>query len=81
MALYVRPITEEESETLEHWQRADNVVGYRRARIVRLSAAGWTCPRIGEALGLHAETVRAAVQAFNEGDLEALTPLPRAGGR
>jgi transposase len=81
MALYVRSMTEEESETLDGWQRADKVVGYRRARIVRLSAAGWNCPRISEALGLHTETVRDTVKQFNKGGLEALAPLPRAGGR
>lgn len=40
MTLYVRKITPEESAVLDKWQRADNVVGYRRARIVRLSANG-----------------------------------------
>ena len=31
MAIKVRPITPEEQEILDHWQRADNVMGYRRA--------------------------------------------------
>lgn len=81
MAIKVRTITSEESETLEHWQRADNVVGYRRARILRLSAAGWGCPEIADVLGVHVETVRETIKAFNKGGLPAIAPRPRSGGR
>lgn len=81
MAIKVRTITSEESETLEHWQRADNVVGYRRARILRLSAAGWGCPEIADVLGIHVETVRETIKTFNEGGIPALAPRPRSGGR
>ncbi len=81
MAIRVRPITQEEHETLERWQRSDDVVRYRRARILFLSEAGWKCPAIAAALGLHIETVRDVIQAFNEGGIEAITPQPRSEGR
>ena len=63
MTIYVRSITREESETLDHWERADDVVGYRRARILRLSEDGWKCGEIADALGLHVETVRQTIKA------------------
>lgn len=81
MAIRVRTITPEEQEILDHWQRADNLVGYRRARILRLSAAGHTCPVIAEFLGLHIATVRDTILRFNEGGIPAITPRPRSGGR
>jgi transposase len=81
MAIKVRPITREESETLDRWQRTDNIVRYRRARILRLSEAKWRCPVIAQALGLHEETVREVITAFNEGGIAAIRPRPRSGGR
>ena len=81
MTIKVRPITAQESETLEHWQRSDNVVGYRRARILRLSEAGWKCEAIAGVLGLHIETVRETIKEFNEGGVTAIAPQPRSGGR
>jgi len=48
---------------------------------VRLSAAGWRCPAIAEALALHVETIRWVIKTFNEGGLAAITPQPRSGGR
>ena len=81
MTIQVRTITAEESEVLDQWQRADNVVGYRRARILRLSAAGWQCVEIAAVLGVHVETVRMTVTDFNEGGLPAIAPQPRSGGR
>ena len=81
MTIRVRPITREESETLDRWQRSDDIVRYRRARILRLSEAKWKCPVIAQALGLHEETVREVITAFNEGGIPAITPRPRSGGR
>ena len=77
----MRPITNEESAVLDHWQRADNVVGYRRTRILRLSEAGWQCDAIAEVLGLHVESVRFTIKEFNTGGIPAITPEPRSGGR
>ncbi len=81
MTIKTRPITPEESDALNHWQRADNVVGYRRARILRLSEAGWKCTAIAEVLGLHIDTIRQTINEFNEGGIPAIAPRPRSGGR
>jgi transposase len=81
MTIRVRPITCEESETLDRWQRSDDIVRYRRARLLRLSEAKWKCPVIAQALGQHEETVREVITAFNEGGIPAITPRPRSGGR
>ncbi len=81
MAIRVRSITAEESEILDRWERGDNIVCYRRARILRLSEADWRCPAIAEVLALHVETVRWTIKTFNEGGIEAITPQPRSGGR
>lgn len=81
MTIKVRSITSDESRVLDQWQRCDDVVRYRRARILRLSEARWRCPAIADALALHVETIRDVVQAFNEGGIPAITPWPRSGGR
>ncbi len=81
MAIRVRSITQEEQEILERWERSDDLVRYRRARILRLSQVRWKCSVIAEALALHVETVRDVIQAFNEGGIPAITPKPRSGGR
>lgn len=81
MAIKVRPITPEESEVLDRWQRSDDIVRYRRARMLRLSEANWRCPAIAEGLGLHVETVRLTIKSFNEGGIPAIAPRPRSGGR
>jgi transposase len=81
MVIRVRPITQEERETLTRWERSDDVVRYRRARILRLSEAKWKCRAIAEALALHIETVRLVIKAFNDGGIAAITPKPRSGGR
>jgi len=81
MAIKVRSITAEESEILDRWQRCDDIIRYRRARILRLSETGRRCPAIAEVLALHVETVRWVIKTFNEGGIEAITPQPRSGGR
>lgn len=79
MTFYVRRVTREEADVLDHWQRADNVVRYRRARIVRLSADRWKAEVIANALGLHVETVRQTIKDFNEGAIPAITPSRARG--
>ena len=81
MTIRVRAISSEERETLGRWERADDLVRYRRARVLKLSEARWQAVRIAEALGLHVETVRSLIKAFNAGGLDAVTPRPRSGGR
>jgi len=80
MTIKIRSITPEESQILDHWQRADNVVGYRRARILRLAQANWQCADIASVLGIHVDTVRQTINRFNEGGIPAITPQPRSGG-
>jgi transposase len=81
MTIRLRTITEKESETLDRWQRRDNVVGYRRARILRLAERNWTCEAIADVLGVHIETVRQVIKDFNKGGIDAIAPRPRSGGR
>ena len=81
MTIRVRTITTKESETLGKWQRCDDVVGYRRARMLRLSERGWQCADIADVLGVHVETVRQLVKDFNKGGIDAIAPRPRSGGR
>ena len=81
MTIRIRTITDQESETLDHWQRCDNVVGYRRARILRLAERGWQSTEIADVLGLHVEIVRQVINDFNKGGIDAIAPRPRSGGR
>ena len=81
MAIKVRSITSQESEILDGWQRSDDIVRYRRARMLRLSEANWRCPGIARALGLHVESVRLIIKLFNKGGIPAILPRPRSGGR
>jgi hypothetical protein len=74
MAIKARTITPQESETLDRWQRLDDIVRYRRGRILRLSEADWKYPILAEALGLHVETVRQTIKDFNEGGIATLAP-------
>ena len=77
----VRPTTAEESEILDRSGRGDNIVCYRRARILRLSEADWRCPAIAEVLPLHVGPALWAIEAFNEAGIEAIPPQPRSGSR
>jgi transposase len=81
MTIRVRDITGKEAETLDHWQRCDDVVGYRRARMLRLSEHEWQCADIADVLGVHVETVRELIKSFNKGGIDAIAPRPRSGGR
>ena len=81
MTIQIRTITTEESKTLDAWQRCDNVVGYRRARILRLAEQNWQSEAIADVLGVHVETVRQVIKDFNKGGMDAIAPRPRSGGR
>jgi len=81
VAIYVREITPEEEQTLKEWERSYNLVAYRRARILHLSAECYKCPVIAKFLGINVETVRECIKAFNQGGIPAITPLPPSGGK
>ena len=52
-----------------------------RLEMVRLSGAGWSVPRIARHLGQHEQTVRAWINAFLRGGVDALPNNPRGGRR
>ncbi len=77
MTAKVRSITLEESMVVEQRQRCDDVIRYRRARILRLSAGCWRCPTTAEALAPHAQTVRDRLcLAVTEGPLAPVKKWP-----
>ena len=47
--------------------------------MVRLSAVGWSVPRIARHLDQHEQTVRAWIKAFLDGGFDALPNKPRGG--
>ena len=81
MTIRIRTITTEESAALDKWQRCDNVVGYRRARMLRLAQQNWQSEAIADVLGVHVETVRQVIKDFTKGGIDAIAPRPRSGGR
>ncbi len=81
MTIQIRTITSKESEILGKWQRCDDVVGYRRARMLRLAQQNWQSEAIADVLGVHVETVRQVIKDFNKGGIDAIAPRPRSGGR
>ena len=81
MVLRVRPLANREGKKLQQTLRsAKQVVVYKRAQIVLLSAQGFRPPYIADLTGLYPDTVRTVIQAFNERGFEALKPN-YAGGR
>jgi transposase len=50
-----------------------------RLEMVRLSAAGWSVPRIAVHLGAHEQTVRRYVKAFLVHGFDGLAPRPHPG--
>lgn len=78
--LYVRSLTDEEKEALEEALRSDEAFTLRRAQILRLSARGKRSTEIADKLGCSAQTVRNAIQEFNEsgtGSLRREKPGPK----
>jgi transposase len=79
--LYIRPLTEDELQTLQAGLRSSNAFLLRRCQILLASARGQTARVIAEALGCDDQTVRNAIQAFNTQGLAALTPRSSAPQR
>jgi transposase len=79
--IYIRPLTEDEQQTLQEGLRSSNAFVLRRCQILLASARGQTARVIAEALGCDDQTVRNALQAFNTQGLAALTPRSSAPQR
>ena len=61
-------------------QHSREVVTHRRARIIKLSAAGKTPKEIAEHVGMHVESVRFVLRKANRGSVEPVL-YPRQGQR
>ena len=81
MAIYVRPLTEEERRTLDTLAHSRTAPAreVERAKIIWLSAQGLRGPAIAQRLGLHEQTVRDWLKRFNQHGLPGLNDLPRPG--
>ena len=71
--LLVRPPTDEERQTLTAGLRSADVFTVRRCQCVLASARGEHVPAIAVALGCCEQTVRAALHAFTQTGVAALT--------
>src|SRR5262244_984647 len=68
-------LTEAQRTELQTLRRTDlPAVARDRLEMVLLSAAGWSPPRIGQHLGRHPHTVRAALKGFAARGTKALYP-------
>lgn len=81
MAIFVRPITEEERAQLESLlrHRTGSAGLARRAAIILRSAQGEKVPAIARGLGLFHGTVRQWIRRFTDAGLEGLRERPRSG--
>ena len=67
-------MSEKERGRLEAGLRSRETFVMRRCQILLASARGLSPPKIALSLGCASQTVRNAIRAFNERDMEALTP-------
>ena len=72
--IFVRTLSKEEREALESGLRSSDAFVLRRCQILLASARRERAPRIAENLGCGSQTVRNAINDFNERGLAALTP-------
>ena len=72
--IFVRDLSKKERERLEAGLRSKDAFVMRRCQILLASASGNSPPKIAENLGCASQTVRNAIRAFDERDLDALTP-------
>ena len=81
MALHLRALTEEESQTIKKWSqsRREEAQLVERAKIVSLASAGQLVPEIAEALGINEKTVRKWLKRFTEHGPVGLEDAPRSG--
>ena len=71
--IYVRPLTREEGASVQASLRSSEAFTLRRSQIVLASSRGKRASHIARDLGCDPDTVTAAINAFNERGLEALT--------
>ena len=70
--IFVRPLSEEEQESLKKGLRSKDTFTMRRSQILLASARGERAPRIAKNLGCASQTARDAINDFNERGLDAL---------
>ena len=63
--LLVRPLTDDERQTLEEGLRSSDAFILRRCQILLASARGEHTPAIAQSLGCDSQTVRNAIHAFH----------------
>lgn len=81
-ALYVRPLTEEERQTLRQSLKSSNGFTVRRAQMLLTSAdEGLKVDRIGQRLGCRGQAVRQAIHAFEREGLRCLEPKAKGNPR
>src|SRR5690242_19454235 len=82
LGMYRITLSEEQHQELLRRTRERGLAPSTRDRLemVRLSAAGWSVPRIARHLRQHEQTVRAWIKAFLAGEFDALPNQPRGGG-
>ncbi len=78
--LRIRPPTTDERAELERWTRAATTARYQRARAILLAAdTGASGAALALLLGMHPNTTRRWLHAFQAGGMEASRPRPRGG--
>src|ERR1051326_603301 len=70
--LYVRPLTDDERDSLKAGLRSSDAFTLRRSQILLASARHETPPAIARQLGCASQTVRNTIRAFNQRGLDAL---------
>lgn len=69
--IFVRPLSDDERETLKAGLRSPDAFVLRRCQILLASAQGRTAYQIASTFGCHDQTVRNAIYKFNKEGLQA----------
>ncbi|MDI6603278.1 MAG: hypothetical protein QME57_04200 [Patescibacteria group bacterium] len=78
--IFVRPLKEKEKKVLKKALKSYDIIVYKRAKTVLLSAQGKKAPEIAELIDFHLNSVRSAINGFNKKGL-AILNHPQNGGR
>src|SRR5215207_1993203 len=83
--IFVRPLSEDERESLQKGLRSNDTFTMRRSQMLLASSRGERAPKIALNLGCASQTVRDAIHDFNERGVGALREIlhrsPREFGR